>query len=101
MAKIIDGKSISNEIRKEVKKEIQNFSSKGKVPGLAVILVGDNPSSQVYVRMKSRACDEAGIYSITDRFSADIINGQIQRMDCTRGGPLERGIRAIRAFLRL
>jgi methylenetetrahydrofolate dehydrogenase (NADP+)/methenyltetrahydrofolate cyclohydrolase len=72
MAKIIDGKSISNEIRKEVKDEIQNLSVKGKVPGLAVILVGDDPSSQVYVRMKSRACDEAGIYSITDRLTADI-----------------------------
>ncbi len=72
MAKIIDGKSIGIEIRKEVKNEIQHLSAKGKKPGLAVILVGDNPPSQVYVKMKARACEEAGIHSITDRISADI-----------------------------
>lgn len=72
MAKIIDGKSIGIEIRTEVKNEIQHLSTKGKIPGLAVILVGEHAASQVYVKMKARACDEAGIHSVTDHISADI-----------------------------
>lgn len=60
MAKIIDGKAISAQIRSEIKDEIA--SSKLK-PGLAVILVGDDPASAVYVRNKKKACEEVGIYS--------------------------------------
>jgi methylenetetrahydrofolate dehydrogenase (NADP+)/methenyltetrahydrofolate cyclohydrolase len=72
MSKIIDGKSIGIEIREEVKNEIQHLSAKGKTPGLAVILVGENPASQVYVKMKAKACGEAGIHSVTDHISSDI-----------------------------
>ena len=60
MAKIIDGKAISASIREELKNEI---AANGLVPGLAVILVGDDPASAVYVRNKKRACAEVGIYS--------------------------------------
>ena len=64
MAKIIDGKSISAEIRAEIKEETRNFENKyGYRPGLAVIIVGEDPASQVYVRNKRRACEEVGFYS--------------------------------------
>lgn len=72
MTKIIDGKSIAKSIRDEVHQDIENITKEDQQPGLAVILVGDNPASHTYVRMKSRACEEVGIYSITDHQSADI-----------------------------
>ncbi len=64
MAKIIDGKAISAQIRKEIAAESAAFESKnGYRPGLAVIIVGNDPASEVYVRNKRRACDEVGFYS--------------------------------------
>ena len=64
MAKIIDGKAISAQIRSEIKAETEAFAEKyGKRPGLAVIIVGSDPASQVYVRNKRRACEEVGFYS--------------------------------------
>jgi methylenetetrahydrofolate dehydrogenase (NADP+)/methenyltetrahydrofolate cyclohydrolase len=71
-AKIIDGKSIASNIRQAVKDEVKQLQKMGKIPGLAVILVGENPASQVYVKMKGRACDEAGIHSITDNLPMEI-----------------------------
>ena len=64
MAKIIDGKAISAEIRSEIRAESEAFLAKhGVKPGLAVIIVGDDAASQVYVRNKRRACEEVGFYS--------------------------------------
>ena len=64
MAKLIDGKAISAQIRSEIKTETEAFAAKyGKRPGLAVIIVGSDPASQVYVRNKRRACEEVGFYS--------------------------------------
>ncbi len=60
-AQIIDGKAIAEKVRQEVRDEVLALSSHGVVPGLAVILVGDDPASQVYVRNKTRAGQEAGI----------------------------------------
>ena len=61
---IIDGKQTAAEIRTDLKQKIQQLESDGKpVPGLAAILVGENPASKVYVRSKERACEEIGIYS--------------------------------------
>ena len=61
---IIDGKQTAAEIRADLKQKIQQLESDGKpVPGLAAILVGENPASKVYVRSKERACEEIGIYS--------------------------------------
>jgi methylenetetrahydrofolate dehydrogenase (NADP+)/methenyltetrahydrofolate cyclohydrolase len=71
-AQIIDGKKISEDIRREVKEATQSLKSKrGFVPGLAFILVGDNPASQSYVRMKGKACEEVGFYSVTERLPAE------------------------------
>ena len=61
MATIIDGKELAKKIRKELKVECDNLKEKGINPKLAVIMVGDNPASKVYVRNKSRACEEIGI----------------------------------------
>jgi methylenetetrahydrofolate dehydrogenase (NADP+)/methenyltetrahydrofolate cyclohydrolase len=64
MASIIDGKAISAAIRAEIKEETERFANKnGFRPGLAVIIVGEDPASQVYVRNKRRACEEVGFYS--------------------------------------
>lgn len=64
MAKILDGRATSMEIRAEVAKGVAEMRQKHRVtPGLAAILVGDDPASAIYVRNKGRACDEVGIYS--------------------------------------
>lgn len=63
-AKIIDGKQIAEKMRAEIKSEIIEQKEKtGKIPGLAVVIVGNDPASQVYVRMKSKACEKIGINS--------------------------------------
>jgi methylenetetrahydrofolate dehydrogenase (NADP+)/methenyltetrahydrofolate cyclohydrolase len=69
--KIIDGNEIANEIRNELKKRIAELRSKGVIPGLTVVLVGEDPASQVYVRMKGKSCEELGLYSETIRLPAD------------------------------
>lgn len=64
MATIIDGKQIAQQIRDELKEEVARLQKERKItPGLAAVLVGDNPASKVYVTMKAKACDETGIYS--------------------------------------
>ncbi|MBI5215792.1 MAG: bifunctional methylenetetrahydrofolate dehydrogenase/methenyltetrahydrofolate cyclohydrolase FolD [Ignavibacteriae bacterium] len=71
-AKIIDGKRIAEEIRSEVKQETERLKTeRGIVPGLAFILVGENPASQSYVKMKGKACDEVGFYSVTEKLSVE------------------------------
>jgi methylenetetrahydrofolate dehydrogenase (NADP+)/methenyltetrahydrofolate cyclohydrolase len=70
---IIDGKKISDQIKLEISEEVKQLKEKyGKYPGLAVILVGQDPASQVYVKMKGKACEECGFYSITENLDADI-----------------------------
>ncbi|MBN1467190.1 MAG: bifunctional methylenetetrahydrofolate dehydrogenase/methenyltetrahydrofolate cyclohydrolase FolD [Fusobacteriaceae bacterium] len=64
MNKIIDGKETAKQIRTEIKEEVLVLKEKyGKVPGLAVVIVGEDPASKVYVNSKVRACEELGIYS--------------------------------------
>ncbi|WP_420634829.1 bifunctional 5,10-methylenetetrahydrofolate dehydrogenase/5,10-methenyltetrahydrofolate cyclohydrolase [Candidatus Palauibacter sp.] len=62
-AQMIDGKRIAADIRAEVAERARILSARGVRPGLGVVLVGDDPASQVYVRMKTRACEEAGIHA--------------------------------------
>ena len=63
MAVIIDGKAISRKVKEELKAEVEQLSELGIVPGLAVVIVGTDPASRVYVNNKKKACDEVGIYS--------------------------------------
>lgn len=62
-AKIIDGKQVAARCREELKQQVAALRARGIIPGLAVILVGEDPASQVYVRNKHRACEELGIHS--------------------------------------
>ena len=63
MAKIIDGKQIAKEVRAEIAAERAELKKKGIIPGLAVVIVGTDPASQVYVRNKKKACEEVGFRS--------------------------------------
>lgn len=63
MAKILSGKEVSARVRGELKTEVEELKERGKTPGLAVVLVGEDPASKVYVANKERACKELGIYS--------------------------------------
>ncbi len=63
MDKVIDGKQIAKNIREELKSQISDQKAEGRVPGLAVVLVGDNPASETYVGMKEKAAEEIGIHS--------------------------------------
>ena len=64
MAQIIDGKLISRQVREEIAADVVRFKEKyGSAPGLAVVIVGEDPASQVYVRNKKRGCEEVGFYS--------------------------------------
>jgi methylenetetrahydrofolate dehydrogenase (NADP+) / methenyltetrahydrofolate cyclohydrolase len=71
-ATLIDGKKIASEIKNEVKLETDKLkASRGITPGLAFILVGDNPASQSYVQMKGKGCEEMGFHSVTEKLAAD------------------------------
>ncbi|WP_339816632.1 bifunctional methylenetetrahydrofolate dehydrogenase/methenyltetrahydrofolate cyclohydrolase FolD [Paenibacillus sp. FSL R7-0216] len=70
-APIINGKQISEEIRKDLREEVEQLAKQGFKPGLAVVLVGEDPASQVYVRNKEKACHELGYYSEVHRLSAE------------------------------
>jgi methylenetetrahydrofolate dehydrogenase (NADP+)/methenyltetrahydrofolate cyclohydrolase len=70
-AKILDGKALAARVREGLKKEVAQLTAEGFTPGLAVILVGDDPASQVYVRNKERACAELGIKSWKHHLPAD------------------------------
>ncbi len=71
-AQILDGKKISEEIKSEIKNKILHLKTKKAItPGLAFILVGDNPASQSYVKMKNKACDEVGLFSVTEKLPAE------------------------------
>ncbi len=70
-AKIIDGKAIAEEMRAELAPQIEELKRKGVTPGLSVVLVGEDPASQVYVRMKGKACEKAGMESETTKLPAD------------------------------
>ena len=66
-ARLIDGTRVGDQLRTELQVEIRALQAKGVTPGLAAVLVGDNPASATYVRMKGKACDEAGLYHETIR----------------------------------
>jgi methylenetetrahydrofolate dehydrogenase (NADP+)/methenyltetrahydrofolate cyclohydrolase len=69
-AKIIDGNALSAQLRTDVAHRVTALKAKGITPGLAVIMVGDNAASQVYVRNKVKSCTEAGMHSVLERYEA-------------------------------
>lgn len=80
-ATIIDGKKIAEDIKREIKLETDKLKAeRGITPGLAFILVGDNPASQSYVKMKGRGCEEMGFYSITEKLPAETSELQVLQL---------------------
>ncbi len=76
---IIDGKRLAKEIREAIAREVETLKKERDItPGLAVILVGDDPASHAYVKMKAKACKEAGIYSITHEMPESISQSEIE-----------------------
>jgi methylenetetrahydrofolate dehydrogenase (NADP+)/methenyltetrahydrofolate cyclohydrolase len=76
-AKIIDGKQIANKVRESLTGRIESLKENGVTPGLAVVLVGDDPASQVYVRMKEKAFKKMGLVSETFRQPKDITQADL------------------------
>ena len=71
-AQLIDGNALSKQLRAQVAIDTAALKAKGLTPGLAVVLVGDNPASQVYVRNKVKACEDAGLYSVLEKYEATL-----------------------------
>jgi methylenetetrahydrofolate dehydrogenase (NADP+)/methenyltetrahydrofolate cyclohydrolase len=92
-ARIIDGTAIAREIRAQWKARAQTLAQRGVVPGLAVILVGDNPASRVYVRNKIKACAENGVHSELHEFPAAVPQETVlARVDALAADPKIHGI---------
>lgn len=85
---IIDGKAVSAAVRERVRLETQELKKQGVTPGLAVIIVGDDPASQVYVRNKEKACAEVGFYSEKFALSAETtqqeLNALVQELNARK-----------------
>ena len=84
-AEIIDGKAIAEQMRADLSVEIEGLKARGVTPGLAVVLVGEDPASQVYVRLKGKACEKMGMHSETIRLpeetSEEELLGVIDRLN--------------------
>lgn len=77
-ARLLDGKVISGELRVQIAQRVSALKEKGITPGLAVILVGDDPASQIYVRNKEKGCEQVGMHSVTIRMPADITQAALE-----------------------
>ena len=76
-ARVLDGVAVGRAIRHEVAQDVARLAQSGIKPGLAVVLVGEDPASQVYVRSKGRACEEAGMHSVTIRLPAETSQSEL------------------------
>ena len=76
-ASIIDGNALSALLRQQVTDQVKALQARGVNPGLAVILVGDNPASQVYVRNKVKACEQTGIHSLLEKHDASMTEDEL------------------------
>ena len=80
MAVILDGRKMADQALDEAAEKVQALKKSGVTPGLAVILVGDDPASQTYVRSKGKACDRVGIYSRTLILAADTTQNELEKL---------------------
>ena len=78
LARLIDGKAVAAELREGLKARCAGLAARGITPGLAVILVGDDLASRIYVRNKERACASVGIHTRTFRFPAETEMGSLK-----------------------
>jgi methylenetetrahydrofolate dehydrogenase (NADP+)/methenyltetrahydrofolate cyclohydrolase len=92
-ARIIDGSALSLRIRDDVAHRVAELAKQGVRPGLAVVLVGENPASQVYVRNKVMACEKAGLHSVKEQYPATMSEAELlQRIAVLNGDPTIHGI---------
>jgi methylenetetrahydrofolate dehydrogenase (NADP+)/methenyltetrahydrofolate cyclohydrolase len=92
-ASIIDGNALSAQLRADVMRRADALKARGITPGLAVLLVGENPASQVYVRNKVKACADAGLHSVLERYDADMTEAALlARIDALNNDPAIHGI---------
>ena len=89
----IDGVALSAQLREDVTRRTLALKARGITPGLAVVLVGDNPASQVYVRNKVKACADSGLHSVLERYDADMTEAALlARIDALNNDPSIHGI---------
>ena len=92
-AQIIDGNALSRQLRTEVAERAAALKARGVTPGLAVILVGDNPASQVYVRNKVKACEDNGLHSVLEKYDAAMTEAELlARVEALNNDPSIHGI---------
>jgi methylenetetrahydrofolate dehydrogenase (NADP+)/methenyltetrahydrofolate cyclohydrolase len=92
-AQLIDGVALSKKIRAEVAERAARLTARGVRPGLAVVLVGDNPASQVYVRNKVKACEENGLHSVLEKYDASLTEAELlARIGALNDDPAIHGI---------
>lgn len=92
-AQLIDGIALSRQLREDVTRRAAALRARGIVPGLAVVLVGDNPASQVYVRNKVKACEDSGLHSVLERHPATLSEADLlARVDALNRDPAIHGI---------
>lgn len=90
---LIDGLALSQELRSQTLVQVQALKDQGLTPGLAVVLVGDNAASQVYVRNKVKACKEVGMHSVLEQYDASLSEAELlQRIDQLNHDPSIHGI---------
>jgi methylenetetrahydrofolate dehydrogenase (NADP+)/methenyltetrahydrofolate cyclohydrolase len=92
-AQLIDGNALSKQLRAEVAQRAAKLTAQGVKPGLAVILVGENPASQVYVRNKVKACEDSGLNSVLEKYPADMSEADLlARVEALNNDPAIHGI---------
>lgn len=92
-AQLIDGNALSKQLRGEVAQRAAALTAQGVQPGLAVVLVGDNPASQVYVRNKVKACEDAGFKSVLEKYEATLSEAELlARVEALNNDPSIHGI---------
>ena len=92
-AQLIDGVALSRQLRAELTQRTRTLTALGQQPGLAVLLVGEDPASQVYVRNKVKACAEAGIHSLLERHPASLSEAELlARIKALNADPRIHGI---------
>ncbi len=92
-AQLIDGNQLSQQLRAEVAARARALKARGVTPGLAVVLVGDNPASQVYVRNKVKACQESGLHSVLEQYDASMSEAALlSRVEALNRDPAIHGI---------
>ena len=92
-AKIINGTLLSLTLRTDVAKRAAALTAQGRQPGLAVVLVGDSPASQVYVRNKVKACEDNGLYSVLEKYDATLSEALLlERIAALNADPKIHGI---------